>query len=236
MMFSTNRNLADSPRSRLRAWRVVPFALLIFLPVVWMFLGPMAGFRAARAQQPPSSSKPPPEVLALFNDIDDIAELKVLNPLKLTPDQLDKIASAISEAKATYDKKVTDLIVPPVQKMGPEIRDTRKRMLAGEAVPKEFDDKVKALEEDYYKGRDKLNLENFQGMIEKIKGILTTEQIATAIKLMKAAPNAKNLDPNAADAQWFNIYVLDVFINYARIVPLLKEMHDASAPPAAGAK
>src|SRR5947208_2823337 len=81
----------------------------------------------------------PPEVAALFDDIMDIDKLRVLNPLKLKPDQIDKLITTIKKSQADYDKALADAAVPPIRQISKDIKDTRRRMLEGGAIPKDFD-------------------------------------------------------------------------------------------------
>jgi hypothetical protein len=60
--------------------------------------------------------------------------------------------------------------------------------------------------------------------------ILTAEQQKIAAQLERDT-NAKlgtKLDPKNPDSKFFNLYVVDIFINYRRIVPLLKDMKPSS--------
>src|SRR5438105_8233382 len=91
----------------------------------------------------------PAEVSALFDDITDIDKLRVLNPLKLTPDQVDKIVAIIEKSQKDYNKALADAAVPPIKEIAKDIKDTRKKMVSGDPIPKDFDEKVKKLQNDY---------------------------------------------------------------------------------------
>lgn len=171
----------------------------------------------------PDPSMPSPATLKLFDEIDDIDKLRVLNPLKLTTDQMDKLADMITKAKAVYDKKVAAIATTRVVAMADEIHAVKKATLAGGEIPTAFDDKVKKIQDDFLAQRDKINAENFKSLIDQSRTILNESQIATCIKLAKTVKPA-NVTVTTPDDRWFNVYVLDVFINYPRIVPLLKEM------------
>src|SRR5438105_4089862 len=73
----------------------------------------------------------PPEVNALFDDIADIDKLRVLNPLKLTADQIDKITAEIKKSQKEYDKALAEATVQPIKGIASDVKDVRKKMLAG---------------------------------------------------------------------------------------------------------
>lgn len=208
--------------SRAHSRRLVPFLAGLFLLPGLLLL---AGVKSARAQEADAGGKPPKEVLQLFDDLDDLDKLHYLNPLKLTTAQIDKLLAAIAAAKETYDKKVADITLPPIRKMGDEIRETKKRALAGADIPKTFDDRIKALQQNYFNQREKINVDNWTGLVTATKKILTEEQVALAIKLAKTGQKGAS----GQDDKWYNVYVLQVFISYPRITPLLNEMKAAKA-------
>jgi hypothetical protein len=189
---------------------------------------------SARAQQPPSQSgaEPPADVAALFVAIADIDILRLINPVKLTPDQAGKLATTITEAQKTYTKNLADAVGPGLRKLADEINATRKKVVAGEPIPADFDARIKAADAAYQKDRDRINLENFKSLIASTRKILTDRQLGTAAELMRK--NNPDKDPNADPEKWYNAYVLEVFINYPRIVPLLNEIKKA-LPPASTA-
>lgn len=179
---------------------------------------------SARAQDPNGGGSA--SATAIVSDLDDIDRLRVLNPLKLTPDQMDKLIAALTAAQADYDKKVNALGASLLAPTAGEVRTMKKQVLGGAAIPKEFDDKIKKLQADFLKQRDGLNAENIQRVSGVCKVILTEKQAADATKQERDAwevdhPSAKS---KATDAQLFNLFVVDTFISYSRIIPLLKEM------------
>lgn len=172
--------------------------------------------------------KPPQDVQDLLSAVDDIDTLRVLNPLKLTPDQIDKIREAIRSAQADYEKRVVEIGTAPLRQLKDEIQSTKQSALAGKAVPKAFDDKVKKVQDDILKKREQLNIRNLATLSANIQGVLTREQIDTAAKLARAAyERLKAASPKTTDTQYFNSYVEDIFIKYPRIVSLLSEMRMA---------
>ena len=89
----------------------------------------------AQAQSRTSAGQASKEVQELLVDLDDLDTLHVLLPLKFTPEQMDKLSAAITSAKTEYDKKYTALSSAPLLKMADEIRETRKKAMAGTPVP-----------------------------------------------------------------------------------------------------
>jgi predicted HicB family RNase H-like nuclease len=196
-------------------WLVCVFAIIALA---------VAALVPLRAQNDPI----PPEVNALFDDIIDIDKLRVLNPLKLTADQLEKISAAVKSSQKDYDKALADAAVPPIKEISKEIKDVRKSMISGSSIPKDFDDKVKAIQEAFVKKRDTADFNSLKGLSEAIKKILTDEQFAKAADLARkfvekdSKPNAKNTDD-----KFFNFYVMQLFMRYPRILPLMEEMKKA---------
>lgn len=182
----------------------------------------------ARAQAPTNSGQSAKEVQDLQLALDDIDTLHVLLPLKLTPVQMDKLVAAISTAKAEYEKKLPALSNAPLLKMADEIRDMRKKAIAGTPVPSTFDDRIKGIQADFDAKRLELNTANILAVSNACKPILNADQIALCAKMeIDAYKRNKRYNDKATDAQYFNAYVVDVFIGNPRVMPLLKEMRAA---------
>ncbi len=182
----------------------------------------------ARAQSDAGGQLIPAEVTALFEDIVDIDKLRVLNPLKLSPDQITQIISVIKEWQNKYNKQLADAAVPPIKSIAAEIKETRKKMLAGASIPKDFDEKVKGIQDKFIERRNTAEFDTVKGMAESIKKILKPDQVKTAEKLAKdyvASINEKGKEPPKLN--YFNVYVLSIFIQYPRILPLLEQMKAA---------
>jgi len=179
----------------------------------------------AHAQDKPAAKT---DATLIVADLDDIERLRSLNPLKLQPDQVDKLIAAMKSAQADYDKKVNALGSTVFGPTASEVRDMKKQVLAGNAIPKDFDEKMKKLQADFLKQRDDLNTANIVSVSAAVKAILTDKQVATATKLErdqwdKDHPGGKG----ATDTQLFNLYCLDIFISGTRTVPLLEEVRAA---------
>jgi hypothetical protein len=182
----------------------------------------------AQGQAATDSGQTSKEVQALQVELDDLDTLHVLLPMKFTPEQMDKLVAAISSAKADYDKKYAALSSAPLLKMADEIRETRKKAIAGTAIPTTFDDRVKGIQADFNTKRVELDTNNIVALSAVVKPIFTADQIALCTKMeIDAYKRNKRYSDKATDAQFFNAYVLDVFVGNPRTVPLLKEMRAA---------
>jgi hypothetical protein len=235
-----SRAFAGRPRSSRTASRVrpaVPYLLAVFL-LACALAGPFLPRLLAQGQSAPgpnapdrnSSDSPSPDVAILREDLTDIDHLRFLSPLKLTPDQLDRLIAALETARAEYDRKVKELAEPLMRSMSDEIRAVKRQALAGSDPPKEFDDKVRKMEADFLKKRAEVNNQNLAKLGTKFREIVTDQQAETAMKLAKDSATQGGKDAKGSDAQWINFYVLNVFLdNNPRIVPLLKELRKATA-------
>ncbi len=209
------------------------------LALAFLLVGGLTGLHftahPAHAQVAPQAAdvpgQPPKEVQDLLTALDDLDVMHVLLPLKLTPEQMDKLATAITNAKTDYDKKATALSSAPLLKMADEIRTTRKKAISGTTIPTDFDDRVKAIQKDVSTKRKDIDTQNILSVSAVCKTILTAEQFGICVKLEKDAyKQLKRYNDQATDAQYFNAYIMDVFISNPRIVPLLKEMKVAQTP------
>jgi len=174
----------------------------------------------------------PKEMTALFDDIADIDKLRMLNPLKLTAEQIDKMIVLIKKTQTEYNKKLSDAAVPPIRDLAKDIKDTRRRMLtARSGVPKDFDDKVKKAQADYVKRRDAEDAATLKYLSDKLKEMFTKEQQTTAIQAAKKYTEEDGKPTKkGTDDQFFNLYVLGTIVVYQRIVPLLEDMKKALTP------
>ncbi len=197
------------------------FALCAFLAATLL----VASWPPTRAQSDGGAGLVPPEVAALFDDIIDIDKLRVLNPLKLTHEQIDQLIATIKEWQNKYNKQLADAAVPPIKGIASDIKEVRRKVLAGGAIPKDFDDKVKGLQDKFVERRDKAEFDTVKGLAEAVKKVLKPDQVATAEKLAKDALTEKGKEP--PKIIFFNYYVLTVLIQFPRIVPLLEQMKAA---------
>jgi len=170
----------------------------------------------------------PAEVHSLFNDISDIDKLRILNPLELTPEQIDRLIVVIKRAQDDYNRKLADAAVPPIRKIAGEIKETRRKLLTGGSVPKDLDDKVKKIQADFMeKHRQQRNV-TLKGLSDAVREVLTKKQVATATSLARNFLDEEGrTSSKTTDAQYFNYYVLQTFILYPRILPLLEDMKKA---------
>lgn len=200
----------------------------------------VCGVLASGGQQPPSA--PPAEQAALLTAINDIDKLRVLNPLKLKPDQIDRMVPVIERSQKDYTRRVADAMTGPLRAMADDISSTRSKVLAGGAIPAAFDERLKKLQDQFLEQRKREDEATLRALSEEMRKVLTPEQVATAASLArKSTESDGKATLRGTDEQFFNLYLIGTVIHYARIVPLLKDMRqalastatsEAAAPPA----
>ena len=183
--------------------------------------------RAQGTQAAPMS----PEVVKLFEAIDDIDKLRILNPLQFTAEQLESVIAIVERSQRQYNRTLADAAVPPVQGIGDAIASTRAKLLAGGEVPKDFDERVKKLQADLVRRREEVDRTTITRLAADIKALLAPEQFATAVRLAREYLSKGGVKATGTDDQFFNIYIAGTFIAYPRIVPLMRDMHDALNSP-----
>lgn len=207
---------------------------LILLPLILFSM-------KVNAQQNPSSHKDngssagpvPAKVVSLFDDISDIDKLRVLNPLALTSDQLNKLIVLITTEEDKYNKRLAAVAVPPIDAISQQIKEVKDKLLKGGNIPHDFDDQVKQLQTNFIKQRKNEDNRTLLAVINGVKQILTQDQVNTAVSVVK---QLTKFSPETTSDQYFNYYVLGTFVEYPRIVPLLKEMAKARADASSGAQ
>jgi len=196
----------------------------------------LGGFpTSARALEPAVTRQepvgvPPKEVAAIVADLDDIAGMRPLLPLKLTVEQLDNMVTILVAARVIYDRDIGQIPGPIVTKMTDEIRAVKKAALRGEPIPKDFDDKIKKADRELLTKRDKINAKNLGNVCDRLNKILTLEQVKTAVAFDKARQPARAALIEGTDDQWFASYVVYSLLNNPRIVPVLRLMREAKVP------
>lgn len=181
-----------------------------------------------KAQAPTASTNPiPADIQDLINSFEDVGELKFITPLKLAPDQLDKLAQGMTAAQATYNSKVAKAL-SPYRGLADTIRQAKRQALLGKAITGE--DQVIKTVNDVLPKRQAVEEDTLKAISSMVQEILTKEQYATAVKITREEQSklTKQNTSKGSDAQWFNLYVLRVIMSYPRIVPLLKEVKAAS--------
>jgi hypothetical protein len=196
----------------------IPFALVAISSV--LFFGHS---RPVEAQQ----SNIPPDVQATFTDIDDIDKMRILNPLKLTADQLGKLAKIMKDSTADYNKKIADILVPRMRSSAAEVKDTKRRMLAGAALPKSVDSNIKKMQSDFVAQRKTVDEATIRSLSAQIREVLTDEQYKTVVETTQALTTKDGKKPTGPDDSFFRLYVTGTFIAYGKIVPLLEDMKSA---------
>ncbi len=169
----------------------------------------------------------PADVTALFEDIMDIDKLRVLNPLKLKSEQIDKMIAVIQKSQDNYNRKLAAAGLA-IKDLSSEIKETRTKMMGGAAIPTDLDDKVKKLQDKFVEQRNKLEKDTLQGMSTAMTSVFTSDQKASAVALAKKALNKEGKPTTkGSDDNYFNYYVLQVFIQYPRAISLLKDIKGA---------
>lgn len=168
----------------------------------------------------------PSDAAELFDSLDDIDHLNVLIPLKLTGDQLDLLITAISSSEETFTRKYRMISVAEVRRQAELIRSTKKKALAGEHIPDEFINQMTALLQKRVAERTRLNTDTLRSIAATIHRILNEDQISTAAKQERGAQ--EKLGKHGTDLQMFNAFVQDVFMEYPRTIPLLKELRQSA--------
>lgn len=182
--------------------------------------------------QPPADAgvKEQKEVEELLASVEDIGELKFLNLLQLTAEQLDKLISAVNGAQAEYNAQLALFNQTALKKISSDILSARKLALSGKPVPTALNDRINKAIDAHLKNtqkRKEIHDKTLSSLGEKFRGILTAEQIATAAKTAKEETEKTKQGVKGTEAQWFNAYVSSVVMGYPRILPLLKEMRTA---------
>ena len=166
------------------------------------------------------------DVAPLFIALDDIGELRVLNPLKLTADELDKISAIISDSQADYNKKLATTAAPALRKVSDAILAAKKKAIGGAVLAP--DEVLTKAMSDYETRRQEVENTTLKALSDKLQAELTEAQIQAGAKVAKdEVTKLKGAAGKGTDAQFFNLYVLRVVMGYPRIVPLLKEMRTA---------
>ena len=184
------------------------------------------GAHGAKAQ----GSKTPDEMSAIFDDINDIDKLRVLNPLKLTAEQVGKLVTLVQDEQKAYNKRLADAAVAPLKPLAKDVKEIRSKLLSGGTIPTDFDEKVKNIQTDFLAKRKKEDAGTVSTLSAGMKQILTKEQVDVAVGLTRNLTKKDGQDTLKGDNDaFFNLYVIGTFITYPRIVPLLQDMQKALA-------
>lgn len=193
-------------------WLVALLAISLMLPAC-----------AARAQDDPIM---PAETAAIFDSIDDLDKLRILNPLNLTADQLGKLIPALKQRQRAYNLRILELAVEPLKAIATDIKATRAKLLGGGAIPSDIDEKIKRLQKEFAEKRKVEQDKNLQLVADTMRGILTANQNKVVVEMARRDFTTGR----GNDEQFYNIWVRETIIAYPRIVPLLEDMRKARAP------
>ena len=184
-----------------------------------------------RAQDNTNGTSATSDVTQLIQDMDDIDNMRPLIPLKLTPEQMDKMIAVISSEQAGYDKKLKALAGPTLAKLADQIHDVKQRSIKGEPIPKDFDVVVKQAETEILGKRKTLDAETIATIANGLQDTLTPEQVKLAAKLDKDAQTKLGkvtANTQRTETQWFVSYVRDAIFTSPRVLIVLKQMRAAA--------
>ncbi len=200
---------------------IILVGVSLFLLMGGVGLSSRMARHSKRQQNPPAQNTLPKDVQDLMMDFDDIGELRALTPLKLTPEQIDKIVEYVGAGQAEYNKKNADLLTTTIRSMGDTIKRAKKEALQGKPAQGE-EQVVKAMNVMLPK-RSSLEVNIMTVMSDKVIAILTPKQQEAMAKVARDA-QGKNSKDNISTAQYCKLYVYRVLAGYARSVTILNEL------------
>lgn len=181
-----------------------------------------------RAQQTnPDPAQGMKEIQELLDSVEDIGEMKFLNPLRLTTAQIDKLVPLITAAQTEYNSQLAAANQESLKKIANDIRAARRQAVTGKSVSTEANDRINKAIDAHLKSIKARQDDALKNLSQKIRNILLSEQYATAAKLAKEETEKINQNAKGTEDQWFNLYVKSVVMGYPRIVPLLKDIRAA---------
>lgn len=200
----------------------------------WMVLGLVLAFGNGVAQPPdpgPGKEGAPaaPQTAEIENLLLALAEINWLNnvnPLKLTPEQCDKLMEANQRAKKRleqiFQEEAKELLThkETIRKMRDEARE-------GKAVPKSFIDQMSELEKKSAQRRLQLRLDVVRGIGNELKPIFTKEQMEYIHKRSREVLKEMKIE-KADDDQAYWFFFENVLLTDAASV-LLKELKAKAA-------
>lgn len=184
----------------------------------------------ARRQPPTELSRIQKEVQELTDSVMDIGELKFLNALELTDVQLEKVLAVVTSVQEEHNLRLAQFEQAALRKIAADIRAARRIALSGKPVPEDLNSRINKTIDAHLKNtqkRQELFNRTLIDLSQKLREILTPEQIATAARIAREETEKLKQGVKGNEAQWFNAYVQSVILGYPRIVPLLQEMRVA---------
>ena len=187
--------------------------------------GTAAGQAQTLAVPPSKEAKENAELIEAWSDL---GTLRVLTPLKLTNDQIDKLIALITTTESAHNQKLVAMSNASLKKIAADIRAAKKKALKGEEPSAEVSERLKKGMEEHLgnigqKKQEEAIMSTLAAFAPKVRALLTTTQITTAAKIAREEQDKIAKSPKATTSQWFNYYVQKVIMSYPRIVPLLKE-------------
>ncbi len=169
------------------------------------------------------------ETALLYMDATDIDRTRSINPLQLTETQLHEMEALLVKTQDNFDQQTLQEQEKLLLPLAPEIKSVQKEVLTGKSIPTDFDKKMIKISLKLLHLRQNLNLQDIATVSEGLHKIFTKDQIKLAADMEKSAPTTQTYNPNATEAQWFNLWVSQVLLDYPHIIPLIKAMEKAQA-------
>ncbi|NUQ71142.1 MAG: hypothetical protein HUU17_10005 [Chthonomonadales bacterium] len=198
--------------------------MIAFVRPIWLVLLALALMpRPASAQADPSL---PPGTSAVFDAIDDLDKLRLLNPIGINGAQARKIVELLETRQKAYNQRLIELAVEPLKAIGEEIKATRDRLLTGGSIPTELDERIKKSQKDFVAKRKVEQDKNLKLVADGFRAILTPEQNK---KIIDSARQDFEMG-RGTDEQFYNLWVRETIIAYPRILPLFRDIAKARMP------
>ncbi len=164
----------------------------------------------------------PSDVQELMSTVDDIGELRTITPLKLTPDQIDKIVAYVNTGQAEYSTKNNDLVSKTIRGLADTIKKAKKEALQGK--PAQGEEQVLKAMNSIQPKRSQFEVDAMNVMCDKILAILTPKQQETMAKVAKdALPNTPD-KKSITTSNLCKLYIYRVFVGYSRAPKVLMEL------------
>lgn len=228
-MSFTHARPSESSNRQTPYHRLISLSVTSVLVAGWVTGGVLMGPVKNAAAKAGQADKNSVENQKLWDELDEIDWMRDLAPLKLAPEQIDKMIPLLDKANTVFEQNVNELSTNTIGQIAADIHMEHKDALGGTPIPKEFDTKVEEKLKNYYERRDAVATQNRAHMCDAFEKILTPDQEKIAIKLSKAyfVKMGKTPGPKDTDDTFYALYVNNVFVTkYPRIVPLLKQIKE----------
>jgi hypothetical protein len=227
---------------RIKSLSQIPTIAAMLCAAVWLSLLPV---RTAMAQTP--STLPPADVQKTLNEIGDLDILKALVPLKLTPEQIEKLrevlgtVAAAGEAKRKADNDA-------IRALATDVSKARTEALAGGDISAELEQRVLKAFGDVEKRFAETKKEAVNAIYGVARPLLTEtqkdeidRQVVKMLGGKRLVPKEYQKDPKKAPKEALQdlslAYYIERILLYDRTRDLLSKIKPATtaAPAEAGA-